>query len=92
MRRIGLLISATDNDRSNAQQIAALKDGLRGLGWIEGRNVRIDTRLSADDPDRTKADAADLVALQPDALVTAGPTTVLALQRERTQYRSFSHR
>jgi len=82
MRRIGLLISATDNDAQMLRQVAALKDGLRGLGWIEGRNVRIDTRLSADDPDRTKAYAAELVALQPDALVTSGPTTVLALQRE----------
>ena len=82
MRRIGVLISATGDDPQMRRQIAALQEGLGELGWIEGSNVRIDTRLSADDPDRLKVYAAELVALQPDALVASGPTPVLALQRE----------
>src|SRR5262249_14256026 len=64
------------------RQVAALQEGLRDLGWIEGRNVSIDTRLSATDPTRLKAQAAELIALQPDVLVASGPTPVLALQQE----------
>ena len=82
VRRIGVLISATEDDPQLRRQVAALQEGLRELGWIEGRNIHIDTRVSATDPDRLKADAADLAALQPDALVASGPTPVLALQRE----------
>ena len=82
MRRIGVLISTTEDDPQLRRQVAALQEGLRELGWIEGRNVRIDTRVTAADPDRLKAYAAELVALQPDALVASGPTPVLALQRE----------
>src|SRR5262249_50776844 len=74
-------ISATDDDPQMRRQLAALQEGLRELGWIEGRNIRIDTRLSAADPDRLNAYAGELVALQPDALVASGPTTVLALAR-----------
>jgi len=82
VRRVGVLISATGDDPQMRRQIAALQDGLRELGWIEGSNVRIETRLSADDPSRLRAYAAELVGLQPDALVASGPTPVLALQRE----------
>jgi len=82
MRRVGVLISGTGDDSEVRRLVAALKEGLRALGWIEGSNVRIDTRLSADDPDRLNAYATELVGLQPDALVASGPTPVLALQRQ----------
>ena len=54
MRRVGVLISGTGDDSEVRRLVAALEEGLRELGWIEGSNVRIDTRLSADDPDRLK--------------------------------------
>jgi putative ABC transport system substrate-binding protein len=82
VRRIGVLISATNDDLQALRQVAALKEGLRELGWFEGSNIRIETRLSADDPDRLKAYAGELAALQPHALVASGPTPVLVLQRE----------
>jgi putative tryptophan/tyrosine transport system substrate-binding protein len=82
VRRIGVLISAASDDPQARRQVAALQEGLRELGWIEGRNLHIKTRLSADNPDRLKAYAGELAALQPDALVASGPTPVLALQRE----------
>jgi len=81
-RRVGVLISATGDDTQMRRHIEALQEGLRDLGWVEGSNVQIDTRLSADDPGRLKTYAAELVALRPDALVASGPTPVLALQRE----------
>src|SRR6516164_8058801 len=82
MRRVGVLISATEDDPQLRRQLVAFQGGLRELGWSEGRNLRIDTRLTAADPNRLKTYAAELVALQPDALVASGPTPVLALQRE----------
>src|SRR5215472_11696391 len=72
-RRVGVLISGTGDDSEVRRLVAALEEGLRELGWIEGSNVRIDTRLSADDPDRLNAYATELVGLQPDALVASGP-------------------
>jgi putative tryptophan/tyrosine transport system substrate-binding protein len=82
VRRLGVLISATRDDTQARRQVAALQEGLRELGWIEGRNLYIETRLSADDPERLNAYAGELAALQPDALVASGPTPVLALRRE----------
>ena len=52
MRRVGVLISATGDDTQMRRHIEALQEGLRNLGWVEGSNVQIDTRLSADDPGR----------------------------------------
>jgi putative tryptophan/tyrosine transport system substrate-binding protein len=46
--------------------------GLRNLGWAEGRNIRIDYRWSADDADRTQNFTAELVIMRPD-LIVAGP-------------------
>jgi putative ABC transport system substrate-binding protein len=45
------------------QRVAAFVQRLRELGWIDGRNVRIDTRWGAADVDRSRAYAAELVAL-----------------------------
>ena len=66
MRRVGVLISATGDDTQMRRHIEALQEGLRNLGWVEGSNVQIDTRLSADDPDRLKTYAAELCGC-PDA-------------------------
>ena len=58
--------------RSGEASRAALQEALAKLGWIEGRNLRIDLRFGADDPDRIRAYAAELVGLAPDVIVT-GP-------------------
>src|SRR5262245_17804563 len=82
MRRVGVLISGTEDDPQVRRQTAAFQQGLLELGWTEGRNVRIDFRFLGDDPSRIKTYAAELVALKPDALLASGPTTVAALQQE----------
>ena len=62
-----------------------MREGLAKLGWIEGRNVRFDLRFSADDPDRLRAHADELVRLAPDVIVVvSGPATQALLQRTRT--------
>jgi putative ABC transport system substrate-binding protein len=68
VRRIGVLGGA-ENDREGAT--AALREGLAKLGWIEGRNLRIDLRIGTGDLDRYRSDAAELVSLAPEVIVTS---------------------
>ena len=82
MRRVGVLISSTEDDPQVRRLTAAFQQGLLELGWLEGRNVRIDFRFLGDDPSRIKTYAAELIALKPDALLASGPTPVVALQQE----------
>jgi putative ABC transport system substrate-binding protein len=73
MRRIGFLIGGAESDPQIVEALAAFKATLEGLGWIEGRNIRIDYRFAAADVDRMRVFAKELVALQPDVLM--GHTT-----------------
>jgi putative ABC transport system substrate-binding protein len=50
MRRIGVL----NNPADSQARVAAFAQGLQELGWIDGRNVRIDYRWSSGDPDRIR--------------------------------------
>jgi putative ABC transport system substrate-binding protein len=59
--------------------LTAFLDGLRQLGWSDGRNVRIDIRWSVD-ADRNRR-AQELVALKPDVIVAAQSASVAALQQ-----------
>jgi putative ABC transport system substrate-binding protein len=52
------------------------------LGWIEGRNVRVDVRWTSDDIKRMRALAQELVGLQPDIILTSSSPTTVAVQRE----------
>jgi putative tryptophan/tyrosine transport system substrate-binding protein len=47
MRRIGVLMSTSENDKGYQDFLATFRDELRKLGWEEGRNVRIDCRWNA---------------------------------------------
>src|SRR5258707_14642666 len=81
MRRIGVLMDLAENDPEGEARIAAFLQGLAQLGWTDGRNVRIDTRWGAGDADRTRRQAAELVALAPDVILATGSPTVVALQQ-----------
>jgi putative tryptophan/tyrosine transport system substrate-binding protein len=74
MRRIGLLMGGADDPDGQAR-VTALKQGLKELGWMDDRNIQIETRFAGADAGRMRADAADLVALAPDVLV--GQTTAV---------------
>jgi putative ABC transport system substrate-binding protein len=80
MRRIGVLSIGLEND----PVLAAFRDGLAKLGWIEGRNLRIDLRFGADNPDRIRASAAELVNIAPDVILSSGGVATQAVQ-QRTQ-------
>ena len=81
-RLIGVLVGATVRDTEIEARLAALRDGLEKLGWIEGRNIRIEYRLAGGDADRLRSDAAELVRLKPDVLVAASGSPLAALHRE----------
>jgi putative tryptophan/tyrosine transport system substrate-binding protein len=84
VRRIGFLIGVADDANSRAMY-EAFRQGLEQLGWIDGRNVRIDARFGAGDPVRIRKYAAGLVAFSPDViLVTGSVATQLLLQETRT--------
>jgi putative ABC transport system substrate-binding protein len=72
---------------ARAQQqarLAAFLQRLQELGWTDGRNVWIDYRWAAADPDRSRTYAAELVALAPDIILAAGSQSVAALQQTAT--------
>jgi putative ABC transport system substrate-binding protein len=85
MRRIGLLMGYAESDREGQANVAAFRGGVQKLGWTEGRNIRIDTRWAAADADLMQRFAQELVALEPDLILTQNtPTTALVLQQTRT--------
>jgi putative ABC transport system substrate-binding protein len=62
--------------------LSAFTQALAGLGWTDGRNVRIDLRRGGNDIIRMRALAQELVGLQPDIIVTGGTPATVAVQRE----------
>jgi putative ABC transport system substrate-binding protein len=82
VRRIGVFLGGDENDPANKTFVSAFIQALAGLGWTDGRNVRIDLRSSARDANRTRALARELVGLQPDIIVTSGTPATAAVQLE----------
>jgi putative tryptophan/tyrosine transport system substrate-binding protein len=81
MRRIGALMNLASDDPESQARNAALLQRLGELGWIVGRNVRIDYCWGAGDTDRYRTCAAELVALAPDVILANGGAVVRALQQ-----------
>jgi putative ABC transport system substrate-binding protein len=84
MRRIGVLMAYAESDRDAQAWVVAFREGLQKLGWTEGRNIRIDTHW-APDAEAMQRSAKELVALQPDLILSnSTPTTAALLQQTRT--------
>ena len=85
MPRIGVLMGYAESDREGRANVAAFREGLQKLGWTEGRNIRLDTRWAAAEANLMQRFAKELVALQPDLILTQNtPTTAAVLQQTRT--------
>jgi putative ABC transport system substrate-binding protein len=69
MRRIGVLTLFASDDPVEQTRVLAFTQALAQLGWTDGRNVRIDLRWGAGDPERIRRYAAELVALAPDVIL-----------------------
>jgi ABC-type uncharacterized transport system substrate-binding protein len=75
MYAVGIL-GEKASDPSEARMWQTFRLGLRELGWIEGRNIRIESRWAEDNYARLPELAADLVRLRVDLIVTRGSTYV----------------
>jgi putative ABC transport system substrate-binding protein len=85
IRRVGALMSVAADDPEGKARFAAFQQGLQQLGWIDGRNVRIETRWSGGKTDDARKYAAELIALAPDAILASGGAMVgPLLQATRT--------
>ena len=78
MRHISLLLGIAENDPEARSRVKAFQQGLRDLGWVEGRNIRIDYRFAASD-------------LKPHQGVRCGTNQVDA-RRDRRQQHACSRR
>jgi putative tryptophan/tyrosine transport system substrate-binding protein len=81
MRRIGVLQYINESDPELQRRVAVFVQGLQKLGWREGANLVIDYRYRADDSERMRLDAAELVGLKPDVIWTSGGLGLLSLKR-----------
>ena len=76
LRRIGVLTAFASDDPAEQSRVLAFAQALAQSGWTEGRNVRIDIRWGAGDPERIRRYAAELVALAPDVILAVGSGTI----------------
>jgi len=88
VRRVGVLVGLSPGPDSPGADafLTPFHDAMRGAGWVEGENVRIDTRYGGALADlaRTRASAAELVALSPDVIYAQGLPATLALHAQTT--------
>src|SRR5215475_13310937 len=82
--RIGVLMGIGENDPEAGPRAEALEAGLRELGWVKGRNLQLDYRWTAGDPDRTQRFAKDIVELKPNLVVVHSTPAVKALRELTT--------
>jgi putative ABC transport system substrate-binding protein len=85
VRRIGILMAYPESDAAYQGYVTAFREELQKLGWEEGRNIRFDYRWATSDLELIKRSAKELVALQPDLILTSStPSTASLLQQTQT--------
>ena len=82
VRRIAVLQPGVETDPLRNPGFSAITQALAGLGWTDGRNVRMEPRWGRGDINRIRALAQELVGLQPDIIVTITNLPTVAVQRE----------
>jgi len=81
VRRIGVFVALSADDPEWQTRLAAFHQGLHGLGWSVGRNIRIDYYQAPGDGEQLRRRAAELVALAPDVILATGTPVMTALQQ-----------
>jgi putative tryptophan/tyrosine transport system substrate-binding protein len=72
MRRVAVLVALSESDPEGQSRFAGLSQGLHDLGWIEGKNIRIDVRYAGSSIERMREVASEFVAAAPDVIVVNG--------------------
>ena len=84
MRLVGLLMGYPEGDLQAQANVKAFREGLQSLGWIEGRNIRLEFRWAGGDPDKARAFAKELISMKPDTIVpSTNQVTAILLQETR---------
>jgi putative tryptophan/tyrosine transport system substrate-binding protein len=81
MQHIGVLMNRATDDPEGHARVAAFTQGLQDAGFTVGRDVQIDVRWGADDLERERTAAMELLALAPDIILASGTLSVAALRR-----------
>src|SRR4051812_12443847 len=82
VKRLGVLWGLAENDNVYEPYLSAFKQRLQDLGWIDGRNVRIEYRFTGGVTERISVAARELVALAPDVIfATTNPAVAALLQQ-----------
>src|SRR5262245_12830899 len=76
MRRVGVLTGGTAPDDP---EVATFRQMMQQLGWVDGRNLRIDYRWGLGNPENIRNNAAELAALAPDVILAGGTSTIAPL-------------
>ena len=85
VRRTGVLLGFAESDRDAQSGLKLFREELRKLGWTEGRNIEMQIHAAGGAVESIKRFAKELVALQPDLIVTSStPATAAVLQQTRT--------
>ena len=80
VRRVGVHLNLEKGDPEAAPYVAAFEQALAQLGWVAGRNVQLDYRWTAGNAARVRQTASELLALNPDVILTVGGSQVGPLQ------------
>jgi ABC-type uncharacterized transport system substrate-binding protein len=81
VRRVGYLYTLTERDPIGQARVATFEKRFQELGWTRGTNVELHYRWAAGRSDLTQAFATELVALQPDVIVSWGAPNLAALAK-----------
>ena len=85
MRLIGVLLPIAKDDPEYQPWLTAFRQTLQELGWVDGRNMRMDIHWATANHAEIRKHAAELVALAPDVILAHGASTVgPLLQATRT--------
>ena len=84
VRHIGVLMLGAEIDADQLARVAAFREALGKLGWMDRSNMRIDARFAATDPERIRLYSAQLIGQKPDVILANG-TPVLDALRKQTQ-------
>jgi putative tryptophan/tyrosine transport system substrate-binding protein len=84
MRRVAVLMASREADPEDQARTRTLLQRLQQLGWVDGRNVRIDIRWAGGNAERTREIAAEFTALKPDVILSTGSIATATFKQATT--------
>ena len=79
--RVGVVMSGAEIDPEQQKQVSEFRDGMQKLGWVEGKNLRLEVRWQAAGPERAQDTISELINLPLDVILIGTIQAFLALRR-----------